>query len=104
MEIENLVDELHIETDIGKTYDDFRKVCSREWSREIFKRVVNITEDLMASPWEQDPVSNTTCELNITKDVLKRFRERYSGIEEPKEHRTVVKCVPENGPDKFSNE
>lgn len=38
----------------------------------------------MTTLCEQDSVSNTTCELNITKSVSKRFRERYGGIEELK--------------------
>lgn len=53
----------------------------------------------MAVHWKQDLVQITTCELNMTNSISRRFRETYGGLEQLKIQREkrgvsyMINCI-----------
>nr|CAI5866494.1 unnamed protein product [Callosobruchus analis] len=66
------------------SFDGFLQVADMEWPRSAFERVHEDVGDVMSASWDHDLVSFVTSDFNIGKGVLKRFKERYQGIEELK--------------------
>nr|CAI5852383.1 unnamed protein product [Callosobruchus analis] len=65
----------------GVSYSDFQEIAKKRWPRTVFQKVMDVTGDLMQAPWEQDLVNITTCDLDMSKGLARRFRDKYGGLD-----------------------
>nr|CAH7763778.1 unnamed protein product [Callosobruchus chinensis] len=68
----------------AETLTDLRDFLDLEWPRIVFEKLHEEPGDVLAAPWEYDLVNFSTCGLEMSKGVSRRFRERYGGLAELK--------------------
>nr|CAH7750762.1 unnamed protein product [Callosobruchus chinensis] len=66
----------------AETLTDLRDFLDLEWPRIVFEKLHQEPGDVLAAPWEYDLVNFSTCGLEMSKGVSRRFRERYGGLAE----------------------
>nr|CAH7742746.1 unnamed protein product [Callosobruchus chinensis] len=68
----------------AETLTDLRDFLDLEWPCIVFEKLHEEPGDVLAAPWEYDLVNFSTCGLEMSKGVSRRFRERYGGLAELK--------------------
>nr|CAH7767645.1 unnamed protein product [Callosobruchus chinensis] len=68
----------------AETLTDLRHFLDLEWPRIVFEKLHEEPGGVLAAPWQYDVVNFSTCGLEMSKGVSRRFRERYGGLAELK--------------------
>nr|CAI5846290.1 unnamed protein product [Callosobruchus analis] len=74
----------------AKDLEDLQGLLDLEWPRTVFEKLHEETGDVLASPWKYDLANFSTCDLEMSNGISRRFKERYGGLAQLKAQNTNI--------------